>query len=289
MRQQGRVALGVAIILALGATGVSPLRAQDEKPLGWAFTTELTGVWTAGNAQTTTWGVDAKVIYAWSKAEFKLEGGSVRSQSTLTTRTAVGTSQDDFTLTEETNTEKTAENYYARARYDRQFAAGFFGFAGTDWLRNTFAGIDSRLLLAAGLGNVWASTDQIRFKTDVAATYSFQEDVVENPFVKTKFPGVRAGYDLWWKLTGTTEFLSVLVGDLNLDNTDDIRFDLTNALPISISSRLALKPSHQLLWRNQPSLAEVPLVDTGGTSVGTVTVPLKKLDSVFKIALVVKF
>ena len=289
MLKRSQTVLAAALTLTLGATWVSPTRAQDEKPLGWAFTTELTGVWTAGNAQTTTWGADAKVVYAWSKAEFKLEGGSVRSQSTLTTRTAVGTSQDDFTLTEVTNTDKTAENYYVRARYDRQFAAGFFGFAGSDWLRNTFAGIDSRLLLAAGLGNVWASTDQIRFKTDVAATYSFQEDVVENPFVKTKFPGVRAGYDLWWKLTGTTEFMSVLLGDLNLDNTDDIRFDLTNSLPISISSHLALKPSHQLVWRNKPSLAEVPLEDTGGTPIGTVTVPLRKLDSIFKIALVVKF
>jgi putative salt-induced outer membrane protein YdiY len=277
-------ALAIAGSLTLSAAG----HAQDDKPVGWFFTTEFTAVWTGGNAQSNTLGLDASLRRAWENAELKILGGSVRSQSTLTTRTAVGTPQA-FTVEEEETSEKTAESLYLRGRYDHQLSNKFFAFGGVDWLRNTFAGIDSRTLIAVGAGNSWVNTDQMRLKTDYSGTYTFQEDVVDNPFVKTNFPGVRATYDLWWKLTESTELSSVLIGDWNLDNTDDLRLDFTNALPIAVSSRLAFKPSLQLLWRNDPSLTEVPLFDSpGGNQSGSVTVPLQKLDSVFKIALVVK-
>ncbi|MGD8727053.1 MAG: DUF481 domain-containing protein, partial [Gemmatimonadales bacterium] len=159
-----------------------------------------------------------------------------------------------------------------------------------DWLRNTFAGIDSRFLIAAGIGNVWADNERVKFETDYSATYTFQSDVVENPFVKTDFPGLRLAYDFFWALSSTAEFTSVLIGDVNLDNTEDIRADFTNALAVDVISHVAFKPSLQLLWRNEPSLTEVPLFDSGGTPTGeTVVTSLQKLDSIFKVALVVKF
>jgi putative salt-induced outer membrane protein YdiY len=275
-------------IIGVSVSWILPAHGQDRQ-LGWAFTTELTGVWTAGNSETRTWGFDATVKYVWDRAEVKINGGAVRSQSTLTTRTAIGTA-DDFQIVEEKITEKTAENFYARGRYDYTFNPAFFAFGGVDWLRNTFSGIDSRFLIATGAGNVWANTERVKFKTDYSATYTFQEDVVANPFIKTKFPGVRLAYDFFWTLSGTTDFTSVLFGDLNLDNTDDMRADFTNALVIDIIPQLAFKPSHQLLWRNEPSLTEVTLVDSGGIPTGeTVVVSLQKLDSIFKMALVVKF
>ncbi|MEE8135093.1 MAG: hypothetical protein V3T56_08540, partial [Gemmatimonadales bacterium] len=81
-----------------------------------------------------------------------------------------------------------------------------------------------------------------------------------------------------------------LIGDLNLKDMDDVRVDLTIGLPISISSILAFKPSWQLLWRNQPSLTEVPLENPAGTPTGdTVLVPLEKLDSFLRLALVLDF
>ncbi len=280
--------------LSLALTGVMlcahPLSAQDrQKELGWFFTSELTAVWTAGNSESNTFGLASSLRYVWEHAQVRFEAGGVRAESSLTTRTAVGTSPDDFTLEEETVTRKTAEAYYARGRYDYSVSSRFFVFAGADWLRNTFAGIDSRTLVAVGAGNTWLDTDRLRFKTDYSATYTFQEDVVDDPFMKAKFPGLRFTYDFWSKLTSSTDLTSVLITDWNLDNTDDVRVDLTNALPIAISSALALKPSLQLLWRNDPALTEVALVESDGTPTGDmVLVPLNKLDSFFTLALVVK-
>ncbi|KPK02719.1 MAG: hypothetical protein AMS20_11685 [Gemmatimonas sp. SG8_28] len=287
------VALTSALVLGLCATRAE---AQDEKELGWFFTTELTAVWTAGNSQSTTFGLDAKLRHVWERMEFKAEGGGVRSQATKTTRTAVGT-EGSFVIETEENTEKTAEAFYARGRFDYSISPRFFAFGGVDWLRNTFAGIDSRTLAVLGAGNTWVENDQITFKTDYGITYTFQTDVVENPFLKTNFPGVRVQYDLLWQATGTTEFTSSLIGDWMFseeadapDSKADVRLDFTNAVAIAISSKLALKPSLQLLWRNDPALTNVPLFASDGTPAGVdVQVPLQKLDSFFKLALVVKF
>lgn len=290
MKQASVRVLMVSVAAVAGSMNAGAALAQDRE-LGSAFTTELTAVWTTGNAEINTFGLDAQYTYLWERAEAKFQGGAVRAQSTFTTRSAEGTSQDDFTLTETSDTEKTAEAYYARGRYDYQFSDLFYGFGGTDWLRNTFAGIESRTLVALGAGNIWANSERVKFKTDYSATYTFQQDVVENPFVKANFPGLRFSYDLWTRLTSSAEFLSVLVGDLNLDDTDDLRFDVINSLPVAISSRLQFKPSLQLMWRNRPSLTEVALTPPVGQTADTptVTIPLQKLDSIFKVALVVKF
>jgi putative salt-induced outer membrane protein YdiY len=270
--------------------------AQEDRELGWFLTAEFTGVWTAGNSQTTTFGADVEIRHVWERMEFKAEGGGVRSVTTRTTRTAVGT-EDAFVVETEETRETTAEAFYARGRFDYSFSPRFFAFGGLDWLRNTFAGIDSRTLAVLGAGNTWVDHDRVTFKTDYGVTYTFQTDVVENPFLKTNFPGIRVQYDLLWNATQSTEFTSSLIGDWMFseeadapDTKADVRLDFTNAVSIAISSKLALKPSLQLLWRNDPALTEVPLFASDGTPAGVnVTVPLQKLDSFFKLALVVKF
>jgi putative salt-induced outer membrane protein YdiY len=279
------IALGAAVSLAADA---ATAQAQDEKEFGWFFTAEVTGVWASGNSESTTLGLAATGRRVWDNSELKIDGGAVRTESSTTRRTAVGTI-DDFVVEKETTRRKTAENYYLRGRFDYKLSERFFTFAGADWLRNTFAGIDSRLLFAIGAGNIWLDDDRFRFRTDYSTTYTFQEDVVENPFTKTGFPGLRLSYGFWWDLTSSTDLESSLTADWNLDNTDDLRLDFTNSLPISISEALAFKPSLQLLWRNEPSLTQVALEDQSGVPTGdTVLVPLEKLDTFFTLALVVR-
>lgn len=281
---QHMTTLVCAAVLSLSA---GTAQAQEEEAQRWTFTAEISGVWTAGNSTSNTLGLAGTLAREWDRSVIKFEGGAVRTESGTTTRTAVGTA-DDFTLVSETERVKTAENYYLRGKYDYKISERFFVLGGADWYRNTFAGIDSRLLLALGAGNIWLDKERLRLSTDYAATYSFQDDVVKNPFVKADFPGVRLAYELWWRLTSSTEFQSKLTSDFNLETTDDIRLDFTNSLPISISSKLAFKPALQLLWRNDPALTEVDLETAAGEPAGTVRVPLDKLDSFFTVALVVK-
>jgi len=277
-----------AALLTLMAT---PALAQEkERVLGWSFEAELGSLWTGGNQETFTLAFGGQLAYTWPVSRFQFKAGGFTTESSLTTTTAVGTGQTDFQLLEETLTEKTAETYYSRARYDYDVSEKFFLVGGVDWLRNTFAGIDSRFLTAVGAGNRWADNDRVKFETDYALTYTFEQEVVNDPFNAANFPGVRLAYDLKWNLTQSTNFESTFISDFNLDNTDDIRIEWYNALPIDISSVLAFKPSIRLLWRNDPALQLVPLLDApGGSPVGSVLTPLKKLDSYLNLSLLFKF
>lgn len=280
---------GLAAWILLAAMVALPgdLSAQDERELGWSLEGELSSVFAGGNQTSRTFGAGVTIEWLGERSDFSIRGATVFQESGLRTRRAVGTVAD-FDVQEEERTEKTAESYNVRARYDYRFAETAYALAGADWLRNTFAGIDSRTLFALGVGNAWTDTDAFRFKTDVAMTYTFQTDVVENPFIKQNFPGVRGSYELLRTLTASTDFESELIVDWNLDETDDVRMDWRNAVPVSISSRLSLQPSLRLLWRNQPALTSVDLFDVGGAPTGeSVLVPLHELDTFFTLALVV--
>jgi putative salt-induced outer membrane protein YdiY len=263
-------------------------RAQDaaEKDLGWKFNASLGWVWVGGNSESNSYAFGAEAKRKWERSELLLKAGGTQTESTLKTRTAVGTA-DEYVIEEESRTAKTTELYFARGRYDYSVSKYFFLFGGADWLRNKFAGIDSRELVALGAGNTWADKPEVRFKTDYGVTYTFESEVVENPFVKTDFPGARFGYDFWWKLTSTTEFTSLFIADWNLDNTDDVRIDCKNELPVSVSDHFKLKAGLQLLWRNAPALTSVAVFDTDGVPVGdSVLVPLGELDTIFTVSLV---
>lgn len=287
-RRAGRALMAMIVLVLIGAQNI---QAQDdeEKKLGWFFTAELSLVRTNGNSESSTIGFGGTARRVWERSALLFEGGGTQTQSTLKTRTAVGISPTDFDVVVDKTTKKTAQLYFVRGRYDYNISNRTFVFGGADWLRNIFAGIDSRFLVALGAGNRWVDSDRMRFDTDYGATYTFEENVVENPTLNTDFPGVRLAYNFWRQLTGSTEFTSVLISDWNFDNTSDIRLDFTNALPISISDRLAFKPALRLMWRNDPALTEMELFTPGGDPTGDkVFVPLEKLDSFFNVALVFK-
>jgi len=270
-----------AMALAFLATSGSQVSAQDEAPRGWSDVAELTFVFTAGNASSSTLGVKNTADYAWPNASFQIAGGAVRTESGIAMRVATGT-PDDFEVTEETDTELTAENYFVKTRYDRTVGA-LFVFGGAGWDRNTFAGVKNRYAFVGGGGRTWFNSESRRFKTDVGLTYTVQDDVVENPGAAESFLGLRSSFDFFHKLTSTTDFTSALVVDESLDETSDLRADWTGSIAVAMSSRLALKTSLQLLYDNDPALAAVPL------GAAEVLAPLKKVDSTLTLAIVAKF
>ena len=283
--------LCAALVIALTAVGGRyRLAAQDaERELGWFLTAEFAAVWTGGNSESNTLGLGATLRRVWQRSELRFDAKAIRTESSLKERTAVGT-PSDFDLVVDERSETTANNTNVRGRYDYNVSERFFLFGGADWLRDRPAGIESRFLMVTGAGNLWVDNDRVRFKTDYGAAYTFQDDVIANPFIKTNFPGIRVSYDFAWTVSASTEFTSELIGDWNLDNTDDLRLGFTNSLPVAITGALSLKPSLKLAWRNEPSLTEVGLAASDGTPTGeTVLVPLQKLDTFFTLALVVKF
>ncbi len=252
----------------------------------WADAAELSFVWTAGNASTNTLGLKNTLSAEGGKSKLSFEVGGIRTQSAIETRIANGTTAN-FTVTETSVSQVMAESYFAKGRYDIAINESAYWFAGSDWSRNTFSGIDSRFTLVSGLGRQWSDTDDFKFQTDLGGTYTVQDNVAVGP--TDSFGGVRFTYDLKKSVTDNSTFTSKLIVDENLKNTDDIRGDWTNSLTVAMSSRLALKTSAQILFDNQPSFLDIPLLEGGADLGNTVLSELEKIDSVFTVALVVAF
>jgi putative salt-induced outer membrane protein YdiY len=171
-----------------------------------------------------------------------LEFGGVRASSRATTRTAVGTLAD-FTLVEVERSETTAESYFARGRYDREFGAGF-GFTGAGWDRNTFSGIQNRFQIVAGLGRSFVDGEASRFKADVGLTYTVQKDVDPAPDADEAFGGWRLSVDAMRVVSPNAQVNSELVLNNSFADVDDVRADWINSLSVSINS--SLTPSSKL-------------------------------------------
>ena len=274
-----RLILLSASLLTLGSFGSV---GGQEVETGWKDVAELTLVLTSGNASANTLGFKNTADYLWSNAAFQFSAGGIRTSSGTTSRTATGT-PENFSISETTDTEKTAESYFLKSRFDRNISEASFVFAGAGWDRNTFAGVDNRYGFVTGAGRTWFAEDTRKLKTDLGLTYTIQDDVVENPDVEDSFMGLRGSYDYFRQLTGNTGFASVLVADQNLNETSDLRADWTNSLSVAMSDRLALKTSYQVLYDKTPSLVAVPLGD------GQVLTPLGKVDNVFTVAIVANF
>ena len=271
-----------AAALALLVSAV-PTSAQDA--FTWENATELSFVTTGGNATSSTLGLKSTLDGTGGPRTFKFEIGGIRASSDLTERSAVGT-PGSFTVNEVTTSIKSAENYFARGRFDRDVEVAFL-FAGAGWERNTFAGVNHRYSFVAGIGKTWTDSDTGLFKTDVGGTYTIQKDIEDDPAKGDGFGGIRATIDAERALTSTTDFTSTFILDENLADTEDLRFDWVTSIAVTLAEGLAFKTSYQLLFDNQPALVGIPLFDTGGNETGSVNVDSEKIDRFLTLSLVI--
>ncbi len=130
MSRQTLLERGTTLVcfVLISAISVTLTEAQDDANTGLYFTGELSTVSTFGNSESLTLGVGTTLGHLWENSELKFEGGAVRTESSIKTRTATGTTTS-FAIQDQKRTEKTAEAYYLRGRYDRNVSANFFVFA----------------------------------------------------------------------------------------------------------------------------------------------------------------
>lgn len=281
--------LTLALTTLLMAFPAWSQEAEEESAEGWSDVAELSYVVTGGNSESSTLSFRNTLARSWKDATFTLESGALRAESTTASRFAVGT-PDSFQLRETTQTEVTAESYHLRGRYEHTISQRLYWFTGGGWDRNEPAGIQDRFSVVGGVGQLWFDDADSHFQTDYGVTYTSQTDVVDNPTSSDEFLGVRLGWNYRRKLGETTSYTNLLTLDANADDTSDYRADMTNSVAVSMSERLALKVSLQLLYDNVPSLKAAPLRTVDGQPTGlTVLAPVDDLDTYFTVALVVNF
>jgi len=285
----------IAPLLFLAASIVpAPVAWADGPKLGWADTAEFSYVATAGNTDTQTLGFKDKLTRTWERSLFTLNAGGIRVETTTTDRFAVGTTSN-FNVRENKVSDVTAENYYLNGRFDHKITDHFFWFGGAGWDRNTFSGIQNRYTGFGGVGNIWVDGDRTKFRTDYAATYTKQDDVVKNPNTNDSFAGARFSSAFLKKIGDSSTYTNDFVIDDNLSETPDWRATMVNSLSVAMSKRLAIKLSLQWLYDNRPSFKDIDLLAANPTpppnlvKTGTVPFELDKLDTIFTSSIVVNF
>jgi len=284
-----RASLG-AVVLLLLLVVPSDSAAQDAA-FAWDNATEFSFVTTSGNASSNTLGLKSTLNGKGEVSAFKLELGGIRAESNFTDRSAVANGSGGFNITEVTRTERSAENYFARSRFDRNLGENsFFAFGGAGWERNTFAGFNDRFSFVAGIGDAWVENERTLLKADIGGTYTIQNDVAPSPDASDGFGGLRATIEMRRALNETTELTSTMVADENLSNTADLRIDWTSSLSVALSEGLAFSTSYRLLFDNDPALVGVPILDApNGSPTGTNTlIPSSGRDGFLTISLVIK-
>ena len=281
-------AIGSVCLLLAGITA-APVWAQTPAPppapkLGPTNNTELGVVIATGNARSTSIGLRNVYIYRWENAELGWEAGWLRATSRDGDRFAVQTASG-FDIVEP-DTKVDSHRLFSKLKYQRQISARHDWFANFDAVRDEPANINRQFVLAGGLGTTWRKDDRLTFRTFYGISYTDEDLEVEGSH---RFAGYRLGYGLKSALTTTTKFESDFTFDGSFDDGDDVRFDWLNGVSVAINTRLALKSSLRLLFRNVPALETLDLLTPDGVLVGSVNVDKRKVDTNFTTSLVITF
>lgn len=276
------------MLVAVLLLAVNPAIVAEDEPKNWSNTAELGFVGTSGNTDSSSLGFKDKFVRSWDKSQLEIRAAGIRVETEQGNRVAVEQPGGGFTVVDPPS-EINAENYALNARFNRDIKRTLFWFAGAGWDRNRPSGVDGRYVVEAGAGNHWKDEEGLVFKTTYGVTLTKQHDVVTIPGVEDSFGGARFTWDYLNQFGKSTTFTNVLIADLNLDETSDWRFDWLNGLAVAMSENLALKVGLRFLYRNEPSFEVIDLVDTSGTTLGTIPVQLDELDTIFTASLVVDF
>jgi putative salt-induced outer membrane protein YdiY len=271
------------------APGLASLSIAADQP-GTYIRGDLSLVQTAGNSQAGTLGAKADFTKNWLRTSFTSNASAIRTQTKETARTAVGTSQDDFSVSQTSLTKTSAENYSAGVQLSYRVTERFHWLAGGTWSRDIPSGLKSRLMEMAGVGYNLAKSDKAEFKLQAAATFTQEKTNVADPAAKESYPGLRLNYSYKQKASDNATLTHSLTYDQPFSPTNNFRIDGQGGLEVSMtrSGALALKLDARLMYDNMPALEQLELVRLDGVKSSTrVTNPLNKLDGQFTVSFVV--
>src|SRR5258706_2706594 len=211
----------VLVIITSAGFGMARARNSSSKP-EWTDIGLLSAIVTDGNSQAWTAGLKNTLGMKGAKSMFELQTSGFKAAATTWVLFALGPSSTNFQVGE-IKTDWEAESYNVGLRLDRLITKRMYWMIGGGWERNRLKGLKDRFMEVAGVGARWIDKDKALFRTDIAATSTRQNDVVDDPLEDNRFPGVRLASKFQKTFATGATVGHELVIDQNLNRTEDRR------------------------------------------------------------------
>jgi putative salt-induced outer membrane protein len=229
----------VAVLVALALPVVA---LADDPPKPNEFSLGLAFLQTNGNSNTSSGGFD--FLYKGTYGAWGLEGVA------------------NFLRAEQEGT-LTAERYGAGLRGTYAFSERWKAFAGVGWMKDQFAGLDSRLVLDGGAQ--YALLTGPDHTLDLLAGLSWTQDEEVSGDSTSSFGGV-AGADYAWIIAENAKLTDRFRFYPSFEESNDWRVFNEFAIEAAIVSNLALKVAYQFRYDNEPVPGFVKTDTTVSTS-----------------------
>jgi len=259
----------------------------------WNNVTTLSYVATAGNAEGQTIGFGNEFLYKWAQSTFSLKAGAIRVNSTIVSRSAVGTSLQDYVLKETRTETTTAETYFLNGRYDHRLKDKdrWYWYGGAGWERNRPAGLDNKYSATLGFGRIWADSDRTKFRTDAGFGFTHEQPLVPPVKFQSNYGTFNLTSQLKQKIGASSLYAMDLALTDSLADSQDYLGILRQGFTVSINKTLALKVGYDIAYKNHPNLIPVEVFTDAvpPVSLGNISVRAKKTDTAFTTSLVITF
>ena len=268
------------VLLATGLFALSTVRAEEPPKKPWSDAAELGVVMTSGNSEGTNFALSNKFKYTWSNAEFTCDFAALRTEST--TRTITNPFPYGTVVVTDTSA-VTAESYVFAAKYRRNISERLYWYVGTGWYRNTFAGIDARYLVGAGIGYVFVKSPRHLLKGELGFDGTHEDPVFGD---STDYAALRGTVNYEFKIGEKSKLTEDLNAIENLDTTSAWRANSITTITASMNEWLALKLSYKVIYSNEPPIKLIPATPGPGPDA---IYTFEKTDTILTAALVINF
>jgi hypothetical protein len=276
-RARFTVVLCAIALVALPSAALAQDKNKDKEENTWSNDTELSSVATWGNSNVFTLGFKNLYQQWWgaeknSRFQIKLEGTKSDKAddrfvvATLDPNQPIDpgipcSSAGAICATIEPPVEDDIERYLVEGKYNQNFSKRTFWQAGASWDRNLTdgSGILNRYIGFGGIGNIWWDSEELKFSTNYALSYTDRDETTPDPLKEDQFIGLRFDWSYLNQWGKNVTYNNTWTINASLQDSQDYNFDMVNGISVAMTERVALKVSLQWLFNNEPPLNTVDL------------------------------
>lgn len=207
---------------------------------GWKNRAELSYTRTSGNTETEALA---------GTLETGLDAGTHRFAATATG------------LYGETESEPTASRWSAEGRYERLLTERLFGFVSVGYLKDTFAGYDTRLEVGPGVGYDVLKSQAQDLKVRLGVLWNY-DNFAGGAEASDTYTSGKAAADYEWRISDTVRFQQALDYSISFDDTDVYFLNSTSGLVVALAGNLSLGLSYTVNYQNDLPAPDAEHVDT---------------------------